>query len=64
MTAVARIRQADVTRLMKAARAAGYDRVRVGLDEHGNPVVDASNAPLPELPAERRNPLDRLLEGR
>lgn len=63
MTAVARFTQTDVTRAMKGARAAGFTRVRVGIDVTGNIVVDASDDPAP-VGDGRRNPLDRLLEGR
>lgn len=63
MTAAARFREADVTRAFKAARKAGFARVRVGIDVNGNMIVDASDEPA--LVADgRRNPLDRLLEGR
>lgn len=60
MTAPARFTQADVSRVLKGASGAGYSRVRVGIDVHGNIVVDASND---AGPAERRNPLDRLLDA-
>ncbi|MDP1026363.1 hypothetical protein Q5H91_03995 [Sphingomonas sp. KR1UV-12] len=61
MTARARFTQSDVSRAMKAAREAGYDHVRVGIDVQGNIVVDASNAPMMKA---RENPLDRLLLNR
>lgn len=63
MTAPATFRQSDITRAMKGARAAGFRRVQVHVDRAGNIVVDASDDPAP-LQEERRNPLDRLLEGR
>lgn len=63
MTAPARFRQDDLIRAMKAARKAGYPRVRIDLDPaSGHIIIDASNDdPLPILAPERRNPLDRIL---
>ena len=58
MSAPARFSQADVTRAMKGAKAAGFTRVRVGIDPLGNLVIDASDD---AAPIDRRNPLDRLL---
>ena len=60
MTTPARFSQADVTRALKAAKSAGYPRVRVTLDPHGNLVLDVSDETT--LPAIRANPLDRLLD--
>lgn len=59
MTAPARFRQEDIKRVMAGAKAAGFSRVRVGIDPQGNIVVDASNDPG-EAPVSA-NPLDRLL---
>lgn len=59
MTAPARFKEADIKRVMAGARAAGFTRVRVGIDPNGNIVVEASNDPG-EI-ADRANPLDRLL---
>jgi hypothetical protein len=59
MTAAARFKQSDVTRALRGARLAGFAHVRVGIDARGNIVVDASETPVA---AERRNPLDRLLD--
>jgi len=59
MTAPARVKQVEITRAMRAARAAGYSRVRVGIDVLGNMVIDAFDGPAEE--PGRRNPLDRLL---
>lgn len=59
MTAPARFKQEDIKRVMAGARAAGFTRVRVGIDPNGNIVVEASNDPG-EAP-DRANPLDRLL---
>lgn len=59
MTAPARIKEADLTRVLKAAKKAQYSRVRVEIDVAGNLVVDLSeDAPLPPV---RANPLDRIL---
>jgi hypothetical protein len=59
VTAPARFKQEDIKRVMAGARAAGFTRVRVGIDPNGNIVVEASNDPG-EAP-DRANPLDRLL---
>ena len=60
MTAPARFRQSDITRAMRGAKAAGFERVRIGIDAAGNIVIDAANdSGLP--PMDRPNPLDRLL---
>lgn len=60
MTAPAIIKEADLARILKAAKKADYPRVRVTIDPHGNIVVDVSDeAPLEPI---RANPLDRLLE--
>ena len=59
MTAAARFKEADVTRALRGARKAGFNRVRVSLDPLGNIVVDASDEAGD--PAVRANPLDRLL---
>jgi hypothetical protein len=61
MTAPARIREADVTRILNGARKSKYARVRVTLDPNGAIVIDASDKPE-DLPMARRNPLDRLLD--
>lgn len=58
MTAPARIRQTDVTRIFKGAKNAGFTRVRVAIDVHGNLIVEASDEPDAPI---RANPLDRLL---
>ncbi len=63
MSAPARIKQDDVTRVMRGARNAGFTRVRVTIDVQGNIMVDASDDPSPIAP-ERQNPLDRLLPHR
>jgi hypothetical protein len=63
MSAAARFRQEDIARAMRGARKAGFTRVRVGIDVQGNIVVDACDDPTPAGDV-RRNPLDRLLEGR
>jgi len=63
VTAPALIKQDDVTRIMKGARAAGFTRVRLSIDPDGNIVVDASDDPAPAF-QDRKNPLDRLLPGR
>jgi hypothetical protein len=60
MTTPSRIKQIEITRAMRAARAAGYGRVRVGIDVTGNLVIDAWDAPA-EPTTMRANPLDRLL---
>ena len=64
MTAHARFKQDDLTKAMKAARKAGYPRVRINLDPMtGHIIIDASDDdPLPALAPERQNPLDRLLK--
>jgi len=41
LTAPARIKEADLARIFKAAKRAAYPRVRVTLDGAGNVVVDA-----------------------
>lgn len=58
MTAPARFTQMDIARGMKAAKSAGFTRVRVGIDVQGNIVIDASNE---SAEAVVTNPLDRLL---
>jgi len=60
VTAPSRVKQIEITRAMRAARAAGYARVRVGIDVAGNLVIDAWDAPA-ESTTLRSNPLDRLL---
>lgn len=60
MTAPARFKQSDVTRILRGARAAGFGRVRMNIDAAGNIVVDVANDPGEPGP-ERINPLDRLL---
>lgn len=60
MTVAARFKEADVTRVMRGARKAGFSRVRVSIDPLGNIVADASDDPG-EVAPERANPLDRLL---
>lgn len=59
MTAAARFKQSDVKRAMAGARDAGFNHVRVGIDPHGNIVVEASNDAAPAIG--RANPLDRIL---
>lgn len=61
MTAPARIKQDDVTRVMKGVRAAGFARVRLSIDLLGNIVVEASEDAAPLDGAMPANPLDRLL---
>lgn len=58
-----RFTQADVARALRAARASGYPRVRLGIDVNGNIVIDVSQEAM-LFPEERPNPLDRLLLGR
>lgn len=59
MTAPARFKQDDIKRAFAGAKAAGFSRVRIGIDAHGNIVVEASNDPG-DAPVSV-NPLDRLL---
>lgn len=61
MTAPARIKQQDMTRIMKGARKAGFSRVRVAIDLRGNIVIEASDEVDEPV---RINPLDRLLGNR
>lgn len=62
MTARALVREADVTRVLRGARKAGFAHVRLGIDRDGRMVVDASTeAAFPPLDEPRRNPLDRVL---
>jgi hypothetical protein len=61
VTAPARFKQEDVTRIMRGAKKAGFSRVRLSFDPLGNIVVDASND-SEESPAFRPNPLDRILK--
>lgn len=63
MTQAARFKQEDITRAFRGAKKAGFARVRVAIDTAGNMVVDASDEPA-DVATLRRNPLDRLLEGR
>lgn len=58
MTAAARFKEADVTRVSRGLRKAGFRRVRVSIDPLGNIVADASDDPG-DVP-ERRNPLDKV----
>ena len=60
MTAPARFTQADVTRVMKGAKVAGFTSLRVIIDPTGSIILEASDAPAI---SERRNPLDRILRG-
>lgn len=60
MTAPARFRQEDVTRIMRGAKKAGFSRVRLAVDPQGNILVDASDD-QEENPAFKVNPLDRIL---
>jgi len=60
VTAPARFRQSDVTRVLRGAKAAGYERVQVRIDDAGNIVIDVAND-RDGLPPVRANPLDRLL---
>lgn len=53
MTAPARFRQSDVTRAIKAARAAGADDVRVELEPNGKLVILTG-----QLAKGERNPWD------
>ena len=53
----ATVRQSDLTRYLKAAQAAGYDRPRVVIRPDGTVVIEvAENASAPE------NPCDVLLK--
>ena len=45
MTARATFRQADLTRAMKAARAAGYEEARVEIDPATGKIVVYTKAP-------------------
>ncbi len=59
MTAPARFTQADITRLIKGAKAAGLDVQSVRVAPTGEIVVSATaEAQVIEFPA---NPLDRIL---
>lgn len=60
MTAPARFKQSEVTRILRGAKAAGFERVRMGIDAAGNIVIDVANDPGEPGPV-RINPLDRLL---
>jgi hypothetical protein len=60
VTAPARFRQEDVTRIMRGARKAGFTRVRLAVDPLGNILVDASDE-AEESSAFKANPLDRIL---
>lgn len=60
MTVPARVTQIEMTRGMRAARAAGFSSVRVTIDQSGNMVIDASDAPI-EKDARKPSPLDRFL---
>lgn len=59
VTAPARFKQEDIKRVMAGAKAAGFTRVRLGIDPNGNIMVEASNDPG-DAP-ERVNPMDRFL---
>jgi hypothetical protein len=59
MTSPARFRQEDIKRVMAGAKAAGFSRVKVGIDPLGSIVVEASNDPGVE--PDRVNPLDSPL---
>jgi hypothetical protein len=59
MSAPARVRQADVTRLIKAAQAAGIEVGAVRFSPDGEIMVYAKGAEQ----APRANPLDDLLLG-
>lgn len=59
MTAIARIKLSEATRMFRAAKTAGWTRVRVTVDPAGNIVADASNESPADAPP--TNPLDRVL---
>jgi hypothetical protein len=52
-------RQTDVARALKAARAAGFKRVRVEIDKSGNIVIEVGN--LDGVVASE-NPLDQWMK--
>lgn len=60
MTAPARIKEADLARIFKAAKKADFPRCRVFIDGAGNLTVDVSNEA--SLPIDRVNPLDRVFK--
>jgi hypothetical protein len=62
MTKAARFTRADIERAACGAKAAGFSHVRIAIDPAGYMVIDMANESAPIVP-ERRNPLDRLLEG-
>jgi hypothetical protein len=54
-------RQADVTRALKAARAAGFEHVRVEIDREGKiAIVARANDAGAEGKAEEANEWDRI----
>ena len=57
MTAPARIRQADLTRALKAAKAAGFDDVRVDITPAGTLSVLTGEL---AKPGGERNPWDEV----
>lgn len=59
MTAPARIKQDDLNRVTRSARAAGFSAVRVRIDPDGTIDILFSDAPPDSPPG---NPLDRLLD--
>ncbi len=57
----ARFKEADVTRIARGVKKAGFGRVRMSFDPLGNIVVEASDDDS-DNPALRANPLDRILK--
>jgi hypothetical protein len=64
MTAPARVPQSDITRALKAARAAGYARARLEISPGGAIILTVSDSPAPlpaDLDAVQRNEWDEVL---
>jgi hypothetical protein len=57
-------RQTDVTRALKAARRAGFERVRVEIDQDGKVVaiVAGERVDKPEVASNNLNPLDQWMQ--
>ena len=52
MTAPALVRQADVKRILKGARASGYDEVRLRIDPNGTMELIAGRGATTPAPVE------------
>lgn len=64
MTAPARITQADMERATKAVKNAGFEHARIRMDFENGTIDVIIGESAAQMSLTRKNPLDRLLEGR